>query len=129
MDAPYPARQTFAAQSIDTTIDGDLADGLRQLAARDTGPRMFAVLLAAYAVVLARLTGGDDLLIAVPMAARGRPESESVVGLFMNTVPIRVRVDDGATLGDLVPVGPRRDHAGAGAPGAAVRQGGGAGQA
>ena len=100
-DQPYPARQTSAARSIDATIDATLADALRQLAAGH-GTTLFAVLLAAYAVVLARLTGSDDLLIAVPMAARTRPETESVVGLFMNTVTIRIRIDAGGTLSDLV---------------------------
>src|ERR1035437_9983584 len=93
-DEPYPAQQTFAAKSIETTLDGDLADALRELAARH-GTTLFAV-------VLARLTGRDDLLIGVPMAARTRPETESVVGLFMNTVPIRIRIDSGGTLSDLV---------------------------
>ncbi len=100
-DEPYRPRQTFAAGTIAGTIDGSLADSLRQLAIRH-GTTMFAVLLAAYAVVLARLTGSDDLLIAVPMAARTRPETESVVGLFMNTVPIRIRIDPDGSLGDLV---------------------------
>jgi amino acid adenylation domain-containing protein len=100
-DEPYPARQTFAARSIETALDGSLADTLRELAARH-GTTLFAVLLAAYAIVLARLTGSDDLLIAVPMAARTRPETESVIGLFMNTVPIRVRIDQDGTLSDLV---------------------------
>jgi len=100
-DTPYPARQTFAAEGIDSAIDASLADALRELAARE-GTNLFAVLLAAYAVVLARLTGSDDLLIAVPMAARTRPETESVVGLFMNTVPIRIRIDRDGTLTDLV---------------------------
>ena len=101
VDEPYPARQTFAAGGIDRAIDGSLADGLKRLAARE-GTTQFAVLLAAYAVVLARLTGCDDLLVAVPMAARTRPETESVVGLVMNTVPIRIRVDPDETLSDLV---------------------------
>jgi amino acid adenylation domain-containing protein len=100
-DEPYPARQTFAAESLGSAIDTSLADALRQLAARQ-GTTLFAILLAAYAVVLARLTGSDDLLIAVPMAARTRPETESVVGLFMNTVPIRIQIDQDGTLGDLV---------------------------
>jgi amino acid adenylation domain-containing protein len=100
-DEPYRAHQTFAASGIDARIDAGLADQLRQLAAR-LGTTQFAVLLAAYAVVLGRLTGSDDLLIAVPMAARTRPETESVVGLFMNTVTIRVRVDKDQTLSDLV---------------------------
>ncbi len=100
-DEPYPARQTFPADFIDTTIDGGLADALRKLAAQH-GTTLFAVLLAAYAVVLSRLTGSDDLLIAVPMAARTRPETETVVGLFMNTVTIRVKIDRDGTLSDLV---------------------------
>lgn len=87
-DHAYPARQTFAARSIDATIDAGLADALRELAASHRAT-LFAVLLSAYAVVLGQLTGSDDLLIAVAMAARTRPENESVVGLFMNTVPIR----------------------------------------
>jgi hypothetical protein len=58
-DEPYPARQTFAGQAVSTTIDADLAGRLRQLAA-DQDSTFFAVLLAAYAVVLARLTGRDD---------------------------------------------------------------------
>jgi amino acid adenylation domain-containing protein len=100
-DEPYPARQTFAAESIDTTIEAGLASELRQLAVQH-GTTLFAVLLAAYAVVLSRMTGSDDLLIAVPMAARTRSETESVVGLFMNTVTIRIRVDQNGTLSDLV---------------------------
>jgi amino acid adenylation domain-containing protein len=100
-DAPYPARQTHPGQAVSTTIDGGLADQLRQLAA-EHGTTRFAVLLAAYSVVLARLTGSDDLLIAVPMAARVKRETESVIGLFMNTVVIRVQVDRDGTLGDLL---------------------------
>ena len=100
-DEPYPARQTFAAAGIDGAIDASLAKALKQLATRE-GTTQFAVLLAAYAVVLARLTGSDDLLVAVPMAARTRPETESVVGLFMNTVTIRIRIDRDGALSDLV---------------------------
>jgi amino acid adenylation domain-containing protein len=101
VDEPYPPRQTFAAGGIDARIDPGLADELKQLAAQ-LGTTRFAVLLTAYALMMARLTGRDDVLIAVPMAARTRPETESVVGLFMNTVIVRVRIDAGGTLGDLV---------------------------
>jgi amino acid adenylation domain-containing protein len=100
-DAPYPARQTFTGQAVTTTIDPGLVDQLRKLATEHE-TTLFAVLLAAYSVGLLRLTGSDDLLIAVPMAARVRPETASVVGLFMNTVVIRVRIDTDGTLGDLL---------------------------
>src|SRR5262245_2971123 len=99
-DRPYPARQTFVAESMTSTMDAALADSLRGFAAIN-GTSLFAVLLSAYAVVLSRLTGSDDLLVAVPMAARTRSETESVVGLFMNTVPVRIRIDQYGTLRDL----------------------------
>lgn len=100
-DEPYPARQTFTATCLGTQIDASLTEALRSVAAQH-GTTLFAVLLTAYAVVLARLTGRDDLLIAVPTAARTRPETESVVGLFADTVPIRVRIGTCGTLSDLV---------------------------
>ncbi len=99
-DQPYPALQTFAAEGLDWAVDGSLAARLRQVATRHE-TTMFAVLLGAYAALLARLTGERDVLVAIPMAARTRPETESVIGLFMNTVPIRVSVDPQASLGEL----------------------------
>src|SRR3984957_11688078 len=101
VDEPYPAQQTFAAERIETTLRPDLAAALRDLAAAH-GTTLFAVLLAAYAVVLSRLTGRDELLIEVALERRTRPETESVVGLFMNTVPVRIRIDPDGTLSDLV---------------------------
>ena len=76
-DRPYPARPTFAAQSINGPLDRGLVRAMREVAVRN-GTTLSAVLLAAYAVVLSRLTGCDDLLIAVPMAARTRPETDGV---------------------------------------------------
>jgi amino acid adenylation domain-containing protein len=99
-DRPYPALQTFAAEGLDSLVEPELAARLRQVAAGQS-TTLFAVLLAGYAAVLSRLTGERDLLVAVPMAARTRPETESVIGLFMNTVPIRIAVDPEAGLADL----------------------------
>jgi amino acid adenylation domain-containing protein len=99
-DRPYPALQTFAAQGWDSVVEPALAARLREVAAGQA-TTLFAVLLAGYAAVLARLTGERDLVVAVPMAARTRPETESVIGLFMNTVPIRISVDPAASLAEL----------------------------
>ncbi len=99
-DRPYPALQTFAARGWDSVVEPALAARLRAVAA-EQATTLFAVLLAGYAAVLSRLTGERELVVAVPMAARTRPETESVIGLFMNTVPIRVTVDPAASLAEL----------------------------
>ncbi|HEX7139260.1 MAG TPA: condensation domain-containing protein, partial [Vicinamibacterales bacterium] len=44
-----------------------------------------------------RLSAQDDLIIGTPVGHRPRPELEPLVGLFLNVLPIRVRIDAGAT--------------------------------
>lgn len=63
-----------------------------------------AILQAAWAIVLSRLAGRDDVVFGT--AASGRPPDvpgvETMVGLFINTVPVRARVPAAARLGEIV---------------------------
>ncbi|MEV0390930.1 condensation domain-containing protein [Nonomuraea sp. NPDC050643] len=62
---------------------------------RGEGPvTPFAVLLAAYLVLLRRLSGRDDLVVGTVTSGRGRRELERVAGCFINLVPLRVSVPD-----------------------------------
>jgi non-ribosomal peptide synthetase component F len=66
-------------------------------ASRQERTTPFTVLLAGFAAVLARLSGQDDVLVATPVANRARAELDSVVGCFINTLPLRVIVDEDAS--------------------------------
>ena len=55
-------------------------------------------LLAAWAVVLARLSGQDDVVIGTPMANRARPEIEGLIGFFVNTLALRLDLAGEPTL-------------------------------
>ncbi|MDS0808564.1 non-ribosomal peptide synthetase, partial [Burkholderia cenocepacia] len=68
-----------------------VAADVRQLA-RDAQATVFTVLLAALDAWLSRLTGETDVVVAVPVAHRQRPETRALLGLFLNTVALRVRV-------------------------------------
>jgi non-ribosomal peptide synthetase component F len=68
-----------------------VAADLRRLA-RDAQATVFTVLLAAFDAWLARLTGETDVVVAVPVAHRQREETRRLLGLFLNTVALRVRV-------------------------------------
>ena len=102
-DRPYPSRQSVRRRRHRRRASTSSWPARCGSSPPSTAARCSRSLLAAYALVLTRLTGRDELLVAVPMAARTRPETESVVGLFMNTV-----TDPGAggraaaTLGELV---------------------------
>jgi non-ribosomal peptide synthetase component F len=58
--------------------------------------------LAAFTVLLARLSGSQDMVIAVPTAGRTEEEFEGLVGLFTNIFPLRFEVPEGATFHDIL---------------------------
>ncbi|HEV3000110.1 MAG TPA: AMP-binding protein, partial [Solirubrobacteraceae bacterium] len=60
------------------------------------------LLLAAWAIVLSRLTGAEELFLPVVLDGRKYPELESVVGPVARAVPIRVRLGDRLTARELV---------------------------
>jgi amino acid adenylation domain-containing protein len=77
------------AAAVDFVIDAPTADGLRGMG--DT-----AAVLALFATVLSRYTGSDDLMIG--LAPGG---TYNAVGLFTNTLPLRVRTDGDPTFAAL----------------------------
>ncbi|MHA6757718.1 non-ribosomal peptide synthase/polyketide synthase [Streptacidiphilus sp. PAMC 29251] len=63
--------------------------------ARTRGLTVNTLVQAAWSILLSRLTGRDDVVFGATVAGRP-PElagSESMIGLFINTVPVRVRLD------------------------------------
>ena len=80
-------------------IEGEAGEALvSRLAvrARAGETTLFVVLLAALAQLVAELTGEDDVTLGTLVAGRDRPEVRPLIGLFLNTLPLRVRLDRGA---------------------------------
>ncbi|HYC87908.1 MAG TPA: amino acid adenylation domain-containing protein, partial [Thermoanaerobaculia bacterium] len=63
--------------------------------ARELGVTVSSIVQAAWAVVLARYSGSDEVLLGVTTSGRPAdlPGVESIVGLFLNTLPLRVPLD------------------------------------
>jgi amino acid adenylation domain-containing protein len=95
-DRPRPSVQTYEGGTESITITGEVVDGIQALARRNlTTP--YTVLLAAYYVFLHRHTGQDDLVVGSPTSGRGDRRLESLVGYFVNPVPVRVSVGGAQT--------------------------------
>jgi amino acid adenylation domain-containing protein/non-ribosomal peptide synthase protein (TIGR01720 family) len=62
-------------------------------AARQRGMTVSTLVQAAWGIVLGRLTGRDDVVFGATVSGRPAdlPGVESMIGLFINTVPVRVR--------------------------------------
>ncbi|KAA6214827.1 non-ribosomal peptide synthetase [Streptomyces albofaciens JCM 4342] len=71
-------------------------------AVRERRLTMSTLLNGVWAVALAQLTGRDDVVFGTTVSTRPAdlPGSESMVGLFVNTVPVRVRLDQRRSLLD-----------------------------
>ncbi|NHB98825.1 non-ribosomal peptide synthetase, partial [Photorhabdus stackebrandtii] len=88
-DRPRPSRQSFTGGRIPVQIDATLVQALKQLG-QQHGTTLFMTLLTAWAALLSRLSGQDDLVIGIPSANRNRREIEPLIGFFVNTLALRV---------------------------------------
>ncbi|MDT9002462.1 amino acid adenylation domain-containing protein, partial [Paucibacter sp. APW11] len=94
-DRPRPARQSYAGASIAMELDAPTTQGLRSLSHRH-GTTLYMTLLAGWAVLMARLSGQDDVVIGSPIANRQHGQLEGLIGFFANTLALRVEFGEQA---------------------------------
>ncbi len=88
-DRPRPAVQSHHGAAHRTTLPATLVAELQALGQRE-GATLYMVLLAAWSVLLSRYSGQDDVVVGSPIAGRTRGEVEGLIGLFVNTLALRV---------------------------------------
>ncbi|WP_375765213.1 amino acid adenylation domain-containing protein [Archangium gephyra] len=87
-DKPRPAVQSYRGAQHRFTVPRSVANTLGALARRE-GATPFMVLMAAYQVLLSRYSGQQDFAVGTAVAGRSHPELESLVGCFINSLPLR----------------------------------------
>ena len=87
-DRPRPATPSFRGGSVEFRVDAETVRRVDELA-RAEGATRFQLLLGAFSVLLSRWSGQEDVVVGSPVAGRGRPETEGMVGLFVNTLALR----------------------------------------
>lgn len=90
-DRPRPAQQTFTGEAVEIEMDAALTRALKALAQRHE-ITLYMLMAAAWAVVLSRLSGQEEVVIGTVAANRARPEIEALIGFFVNTLALRVEV-------------------------------------
>ena len=89
-DRPRPARQSYRGDALGYVLPAGLSRALRTLSRRQ-GVTLFMTVLAGLAALLRRWCGQDDLCVGTPIAGRTHVETEALIGLFLNTLVLRVR--------------------------------------
>ena len=88
-DKPRAAHHDNPGARYTETVTTEVVDAVKALA-RGQGATPFMVILAAFGVLLSRLGRQDQILVGVPVAGRTRPEFETLIGLFINTLVVRL---------------------------------------
>ncbi|MGW0180939.1 amino acid adenylation domain-containing protein, partial [Nocardia sp. NPDC003345] len=100
-DRPRPEEQTFAGGRVAVELGADIHAGLSRLA-QEHSTTLFMVVHTAWAALLSRLSGADDITVGTPVAGRGEQALDDLIGMFVNTLVLRTRVDRGAAFTDLL---------------------------
>ena len=88
LDYIRPAIKEYNGYSIRFSIQSNLKEKLKKLGEK-SGASLFMIILAAYNVLLSKYTGQEDIVVGSPVAGRKHPDVSDIVGMFVNTLPLR----------------------------------------
>ncbi|WP_420126319.1 amino acid adenylation domain-containing protein, partial [Longimicrobium sp.] len=100
-DHPRPVQADPAGASMTVVMDEALTAGLKALGQRH-GTTLFMTVLAGWAAVLGRLSGQEEVVVGTPTANRGRMEIEGLIGLFVNTLALRIQLDGSPSVAEVL---------------------------
>ncbi|MES4909611.1 MULTISPECIES: condensation domain-containing protein, partial [unclassified Streptomyces] len=103
IDIAGKKRIAAAPHRLTHAVSQELADSL-SATARAHDLTLNTLMQGAWAILLSRMTGRDDLVFGATVAGRPPeiPSVEKMVGLFINTLPVRIRLDSAQPLGELL---------------------------
>ncbi|PHN54303.1 non-ribosomal peptide synthetase [Pseudomonas sp. ICMP 8385] len=100
-DRPRPAVQSHQGELYRFDLGDELAAKVRAFNA-EQGLTLFMTMTATLATLLYRYSGQTDLRIGAPVANRIRPESEGLIGAFLNTQVLRCQLDGQMRVAELL---------------------------
>jgi amino acid adenylation domain-containing protein len=87
-DYPRPVLQGFAGSRIHFALDEEETGYLKTMA-RESGSTLYITILSLFSILLSKLSGEEDIIIGTPVAGRQHPDTEKIVGMFVNTLAMR----------------------------------------
>ncbi|MEM7583892.1 MAG: amino acid adenylation domain-containing protein [Acidobacteriota bacterium] len=100
-DRSRPPSLSYRGERIPLAFSAGVAEGLKKTG-RQSDATLFMTTLAAFKLLVHRLTGRRDLVMGSPIANRNRGEIEGLIGFFVNTLVLRTQVTAGASFRELL---------------------------
>lgn len=96
-DRPRPDSLDYRGADIRLAVGEETSRRLRRLA-EELRVSLFSLLLSAHFLTLRCFSNQDDVIVGTPVANRDHPQLARLVGFFVNTLPLRSRIDGEATI-------------------------------
>ncbi|MGI8966953.1 MAG: non-ribosomal peptide synthetase, partial [Limisphaerales bacterium] len=100
-DRPRPGRQTFKGGRCTLNFPPVLLAHLKEFS-RHEGVTLYMTLLAAFQTLLHRYSNQENIIVGSPINGRLQPESEKLIGYFVNTVALRADFSGNPTFRQLL---------------------------
>ncbi|MCP4150678.1 MAG: amino acid adenylation domain-containing protein, partial [bacterium] len=88
LDYPRPEIQEFEGETVEFRLSEEKTVTLKKIAAENNAT-LYMTLLSMFSILLSKLGGREDVVIGTPTAGRRHAELENIIGMFVNTLPIR----------------------------------------
>lgn len=101
IDKPRPHRQTEHGALLEFIIDPSDAIALKKMAQKyDT--TLFTVVLTLFHTLLHRYSSQRDIVIGIPISGRSHGHFDSLIGCFVNTLPLRINAKEESSFAELL---------------------------
>ena len=100
-DYPRPQHIDYQGANDNFNLTEKLSDRLRQLAC-DKETTLYTILLSGFYLLLNKLSNQSDLVLGTPSDNRHHPQTQALIGFFVNALPLRLQLDSNGTLNTLI---------------------------
>jgi amino acid adenylation domain-containing protein len=100
-DYERPVMQSYRGARLTKALSEELTKGLKDLSRRE-GVTLFMTLLAVLDILLSRHTGQEDIIVGSTIAGRNRPETDRLIGFFINALALRIDLSGNPTFSELL---------------------------
>jgi hypothetical protein len=99
-DRPRPRVQTYAGKVLARVIPQPLNDALQQIC-KQQATTLYVPMITCFAVMLAKFSSQDDVVIGAPFSGRSHRQLENLIGYFVSTGALRFKPAGNQTLASL----------------------------
>ena len=100
-DLKRPDLLTYSGDEIFFQLDENISSDIKEFG-RKFNISVFSITLAAFYLTIKNHTSNNDIIIGIPIANRQYPDVENLIGFFLNSLPIRMTIDEKHSLLDFV---------------------------